>query len=102
MGTITAFLIGLSFVTGCVTLVVGYEVGHGAAELTSHLSWAMGTLLLQFAASCIAFMHARAERQYVSALEEALATAHKAMESGARQPEDGSARVGEEGSGGNP
>ncbi len=75
MGTITALLVALSFVTGCITLVVGYRVGHGEATLVTHLSWAMGTLLLQFAAACIAIMHARAERQYVAALEQALEAA---------------------------
>lgn len=75
MGTITAVLVLLSFVSGCVTLVVGYRLGHDEATLTSHLSWAMVTLLLQFAAACIAIMHARAEKRYVSSLENALAQA---------------------------
>lgn len=82
MGAITAFLIGLSFLSGCVTLVVGYRVGHGETPLVTHLSWAMGTLLLQFAATCVALMHARAERRYVSALEEALEAARSGAETG--------------------
>ncbi|MDG2305583.1 MAG: hypothetical protein P8R42_13260 [Candidatus Binatia bacterium] len=82
MGTITALLVALSFVTGCVTLVVGYQVGHGETPLVTHLSWAMGTLLLQFAAACIAVMHARAERRYVSSLEKALEAASLDVESG--------------------
>lgn len=82
MGTITAVLVALSFVSGCVTLVIGYRLGHEDATLTSHLSWAMGTLLLQFAAACIAIMHARAERRYVSALEQALENAARDVESG--------------------
>lgn len=82
MGTITAVLVVLSFASGCMTLVVGYQVGHGEATLTNHLSWAMGTLLLQFAAACIAIMHARAERRYVSALEQALESARPGVETG--------------------
>ena len=82
MGTITAVLVALSFVTGCVTLVVRYRVGHGETELVTHLSWAMGTLFLQFAATCIAVMHARAERRYVQSLERALAEVGSGVESG--------------------
>lgn len=102
MGTITAILIGLSLVTGCVTLQVGYQVGHGQTELVSHLNWAMGTLLLQFAATCIAFMHARAEKRYVTALEDALAEAQKTLESTSRQAEPSSATVPGDPPGGNP
>ncbi len=80
MGTITAFLVALSFATGCITLVVGYQVGHGETTLVTHLSWAMGTLFLQFAATCIAVMHARAERRYVASLEEALAAVRPDVE----------------------
>lgn len=80
MGTITAILVLASFVSGCVTLVVGYRVGHGEATLTSHLGWAMVTLLVQFAAACIAIMHARAEKRYVSALEHALEEASRDAE----------------------
>ena len=80
MGSITAFLVAASFVSGCITLVVGYRVGHGETELINHLSWAIGTLLLQFAATCVALMHARAERRYVSALEQALESARSGAE----------------------
>jgi len=82
MGTITTLLVALSFVSGCVTLFVGYQVGHGTAPLITHLGWGIGTLLLQFAATCVALMHTRAERRYVSALEEALESARARVETG--------------------
>jgi hypothetical protein len=80
MATVTAALVVLSFVSGCVTLVVGYRLGHGTMTLVAHLGWAMATLLLQFAAACIAVVHARAERRYVAALEEALQRAGSGVE----------------------
>lgn len=76
MGAITAVLVTCSFVSGCVTMVLGWGVGHGTTEMVSHLGWAMGTLLLQFAAACVAVMHARAERRYVAELETALEACH--------------------------
>ena len=75
MAGITALLVFLSFVAGCITLVVGYQVGHGETPLANHLTWGIVTLILQFTAVCISVMHARAEKRYVRALEEALEVA---------------------------
>ena len=81
MASITALLVAVSFAAGCATLVVGYRLGHGEASLLSHLNWAMGTLLLQFAAVCVATVHARAESRQWRALEMELEAARSKEDS---------------------
>jgi hypothetical protein len=80
VGIVTAVLVCLSFVAGCITLVVGYRVGHEEASLIDHLGWGVGTLLLQFAAACVAVIHARAEREATAELERALERATSGVE----------------------
>lgn len=60
MATVTALLVLLSFLAGCVTFVLGVRVGHGSSPLSDHLTWGALTLVLQLFATGIAIVHARA------------------------------------------
>ena len=62
MSTVTAVIVWLAFLAGCVTAVVGVRVGHGESSVVALLNWGAATLVLQLAAACIAFVHARADR----------------------------------------
>ena len=68
MAGVTAFLVGLSFVTGCITLVVGYGVGHGTGSMAAHLGWGMLTLVLQLFSTGVATVHARASSHEIALL----------------------------------
>ncbi len=63
MATVTALVVVLAFVSGCITAVVGVWVGRGQSPVTLVLNWGALTLVLQLAAACIATVHARAGRQ---------------------------------------
>lgn len=62
MATVTALVVVLAFVSGCITAVVGVWVGRGQSPVTLVLNWGALTLVLQLAAACIATVHARAGR----------------------------------------
>lgn len=62
MASVTALLVVLSFVSGCITAVVGVWVGRGQSPVTLVMNWAALTLVLQLFAACIALFHARADR----------------------------------------
>jgi len=59
MATVTALVVLLAFVAGCVTFVLGVRAGHGTSPLGQHLTWGALTLVLQLFATCIAIVHAR-------------------------------------------
>lgn len=69
----TAFVVVLAFLAGCVTFVLGVRAGHGTSPLASHLSWGAITLVLQLFAACIAVVHARASSARAARLREELA-----------------------------
>ncbi|HEY8517168.1 MAG TPA: hypothetical protein VIS07_16795 [Candidatus Binatia bacterium] len=60
MAAVTAAIVLLAFLAGCVTFVLGVRAGYGTSPLSSHLNWGAITLVLQFFAACIALVHARA------------------------------------------
>jgi hypothetical protein len=60
MASVTALLVLLSFLAGCVTFVLGVRAGHDATPLAHHLYWGALTLVLQLFATGIAIVHARA------------------------------------------
>lgn len=60
MARVTALVVVLAFVAGCVTAVVGVWVGRGQSPVTLLLNWGAVTLVLQLFAACIALVHARA------------------------------------------
>lgn len=62
MATVTALIVVLSFVAGCITAVVGVWVGRGESPVALLLNWGALTLVLQLSAACIAVVHARAGR----------------------------------------
>lgn len=62
MPAVTAFLVVLAFVSGCVTAVTGVWVGRGQSPVSLVLNWGAVTLVLQLFAACIAIFHARAAR----------------------------------------
>jgi hypothetical protein len=59
MATVTAVIVVLAFLSGCVTAVVGVWVGRGQSPVSLVLNWAAATLVLQALAACIAIVHAR-------------------------------------------
>jgi hypothetical protein len=59
MANVTAAIVVLAFLSGCVTAVVGVWVGRGQSPVTLVMYWAAGTLVLQMLAACIAVVHAR-------------------------------------------
>lgn len=63
MATVTAALVVLAFVSGCITAVAGVWVGHGESPLSLVLNWGAVTLVLQLFAACVAIFHARASRE---------------------------------------
>ncbi|MEW6269545.1 MAG: hypothetical protein AB1689_09650 [Thermodesulfobacteriota bacterium] len=60
MAAVTAVVVLLAFLAGCVTFVLGIRAGYGTSPLSSHLNWGAITLVLQLFATCIALVHARA------------------------------------------
>jgi len=62
VATVTALIVTLSFVAGCITAVVGVWVGRGTSPVSLLLNWGALTLVLQLFATCIAVVHARADR----------------------------------------
>ena len=62
MASVTALLVVLAFLAGCITAVVGVWVGRGQSPVTLVMNWAAVTLVLQLFAACIALFHARADR----------------------------------------
>ena len=60
MPTVTAVLVVLAFLSGCVTAVTGVWVGRGQSPVSLVLNWGALTLVLQLFAACIAVVHARA------------------------------------------
>jgi len=73
MASVTALVVLLAFLAGCVTFVLGVRVGHGTSPLASHLTWGALTLVLQLFAACIAFVHARASGAQTARLHAELA-----------------------------
>ena len=63
MASVTALLVVLAFVSGCITAVVGVWVGRGQSHVSLVLNWGAATLVLQLFAACIALFHARADRE---------------------------------------
>ena len=59
MANVTAAIVVLAFLSGCVTAVVGVWVGRGQSPVTLVMYWAAATLVLQMLAACIAVVHAR-------------------------------------------
>ena len=59
MASVTALIVVLAFLSGCVTAVVGVWVGRGQSPVSLVLNWAAATLVLQALAACIAVVHAR-------------------------------------------
>jgi hypothetical protein len=78
LARVTTVLVLLSFVSTCITFVLGVRVGHGEAALGSHLNWGAVTLVLQLFAAGVSAVHARASGEEIAALRAALeeATAH--------------------------
>jgi hypothetical protein len=72
VASVTAILVFLSLLAGCVTFAVGIRVGHGTADLASHLGWGAVTLVLQLFAASVAAVHARASGRQIAALRRAL------------------------------
>lgn len=62
MASVTAALVVLAFVSGCITAVTGVWVGRGQSPVSLVLNWGAVTLVLQMFAACIAIFHARASR----------------------------------------
>lgn len=62
MPTVTAVIVVLAFLSGCVTAVTGVWVGRGQSPVSLVLNWGAVTLVLQLFAACIAVVHARAGR----------------------------------------
>lgn len=62
MSTVTALIVVLAFLSGCVTAVTGVWVGRGQSPVSLVLNWGALTLVLQLFAACIAVVHARAAR----------------------------------------
>lgn len=86
MATVTAFIVLLAFVAGCVTLVLGVRLGHGESDLGQHLTWGVLTLVLQLFATAIAFVHARASSAQAARFREALEVASRGLDGGAEPP----------------
>ncbi len=62
MSTATALLVVLAFLFGCVTWWFGFRVAYEQSPLASLLYAGAFTFVLQFAAACLAVIHARASR----------------------------------------
>lgn len=70
MAGVTAFMALASFLAGTITAVLGYRAGHGEASLSTVMTWAAGTLLLQAFTAFVAAIHGRAHRAELAALYE--------------------------------
>jgi hypothetical protein len=77
LASVTALLVVLAFVAGCITAVTGVWVGRGQSPVSLVLNWAAVTLVLQLFAACIAIFHARASGGSDAVLDEDQAPASR-------------------------
>ncbi len=77
MDRIPGFLALASLVSGIVTFVIGWRVGHDAAEVTTLIYAGFATLVLQSLACAVTFVHARLLRDELAELGGMLAAAEE-------------------------
>lgn len=77
MDRIPGFLALASLISGIITFVIGWRVGHDAAEVSTLIYAGFTTLILQSLACALTFVHARLLRDELAELGGMLAAAEE-------------------------